>query len=158
MEVNRYKALCAKTLWALNKSAKNFLMIVWRKRRALLGDLNIDHGRLVRTLPEAAVARWFERHSRPSRAPNHPSHIRLHSTGVLEFWKPWLQYVEANRSKQYKKSRRKNFFRVWRGNQTDLFYKWSDCLPAIKHVHNPKFRGFKTLQEAILFNPPVTLT
>ena len=36
------------------------------------------------------------------------------------------------------------------------------CLPAIKHVHNclhnPKFRGFKTLQEAILFNPPVTLT
>ena len=55
VEVNRYKALCAKTLWALNKSAKNFLMIVWRKRCALLGDLNIDHGRIVRTPLEAAV-------------------------------------------------------------------------------------------------------
>ena len=44
-EVNRYKSLCAKTLWALNKSAKNFLMVVWRKRRALLGDLNIYRSR-----------------------------------------------------------------------------------------------------------------
>ena len=55
VEVNRYKELYAKTLWALNKSAKNFLMIVWRKRRALLGDLNIAHGRIVRTPPEAAA-------------------------------------------------------------------------------------------------------
>ena len=153
-EVNRYKSLCAKTLWALNKSAKNFLMVVWRKRRALLGDLNIAHGRIVRTPPKVAVVRWLERHRRSSLAPDQLPHIRLHGRGVLEFWKPWVQYVEDNRSKQYKKSRRKNFFRVWRGTQTGLFYKWSDCLAAIKHVHNPKFRGFKTLQEAILFNPP----
>ena len=50
-ETHQFQAYAAKALWSVDKSVKNFLLVLWRKRRALLGDLTIAEGRIVRKPP-----------------------------------------------------------------------------------------------------------
>ena len=59
------------------------------------------------------------RHQRTLRAPL--AQVDLHSHNVREFWEPWLPYLRSYRPRQYKKNRRKNYFRVWEGQTTGGF-------------------------------------
>ena len=146
-ETHQFQAYAAKALWSLDKSVKNFLLVLWRKRRALLGDLTIAEGRIVRKPPTEATLRWYYRHQRTLRAPL--AQVDLHSHNVREFWEPWLPYLRSYSPRQYKKNRRKNYFRVWEGHTTGVFYKWSDCKSAVSGYPGPKFLGFPTLEEAV---------
>ena len=141
-ETHQFQAYAAKALWSLGKSVKNFLLVLWRKRRALLGDLTIAEGRIVRKPPTEATLRWYYRHQRTLRAPL--AQVDLHSHNVREFWEPWLPYLRSYSPRQYKKNRRKNYFRVWEGHTTGVFYKWSDCKSAVSGYPGPKFLGFPT--------------
>ena len=122
-------------------------IVLWRKRRALLGDLTIAEGRIVRKPAMEATLRWYYRHQRTLRAPL--ALVDLHSRNVREFWEPWLPYLRSYSPRQYKKNRRKNYFRVWEGHTTGVFYKWSDCKSAVSGYPGPKFLGFPTLEEAV---------
>ena len=44
--------------------------------------------------------------------------------------------------------RKANFFAVWRGGKSGVFYKWSDCKAALRGHMDPGFKGYRTLQEA----------
>ena len=44
--------------------------------------------------------------------------------------------------------RKANFFAVWRGKKSGVFYKWSDCKAALRGHMDPGFKGYRTLQEA----------
>ena len=136
-ETHQFKAYAAKVLWSLDK--------LWRKRRALLGDLTIAEGRIVRKPSTEATLQWYHRHQCTLRAPL--AQVDLHSHNVPEFWEPWLPYLRPYSPRQYKKNRirRKNYFRVWEGHNTGVFYyKWSDCKTAVSGYPGPKFLGFPT--------------
>ena len=46
------------------------------------------------------------------------------------------------------------FFAMWRGKTLGVFYKWSespsDCKEALRGYKNSGFKGYRTLQEAIV--------
>ena len=146
-EIHQFKMLAAKTLWSLDKSVKNFLLVLWKKRRALVGDLTIADGRIVRNDPPPATRQWYRRYQRSLRS-SLPK-VELHDNSVREFWEPWMSCLRDPHLKDYKKNRRKNYFRVWMGHTRGVFYKWSDCKTAITGYNNPKFKGFPTLEKAI---------
>ena len=68
---------------------------------------------------------------------------------LREFWEPWLPYVREQKFKQYKTNRRKNYFRVWKGGTTGIFYKWADCKTAVAGYPGPNVLGFPTLEATV---------
>jgi ribonuclease HI len=46
------------------------------------------------------------------------------------------------------RSTARNFFVVWRGWKTGVFYQWRDCKRAIQGFVGAQFKGFQTLDGA----------
>ena len=145
-----FKKNGAKLLWALDKIAKNFLLVVWKRRTAIAGTFSIENGALTANPPDAKHRRWLCNNR--SRRPLTPS-LNIHSRQLQQFWSPWLRYFKKCNDRSYEKKCRKNFYRVWCGRRVGLFYKWSDCLESIRGYPSPKFKGFMSWDKAVNSGP-----
>ena len=74
----------------------------------------------------------------------------IHNNPMLrKNWKQWEPPKEKFWKKCGKKTRgRANFYVVYKGKNTGVYYKWSDCKQAIAADDTAKFKGCQTLQEA----------
>ena len=142
------RPICHVTVGPRQAYTKNFIRIAWRRRTAKIGSLCLqpsNSGRLalVHTPPVSDVI------AEPyiSLPPSEP--LRITDPSLKEFWSPWLNSCRTSHMKQHSPSRRKNFFLVWRGRKTGIFYKWSHCYASIRGYKDAKFKGFDSLQEAI---------
>ena len=116
---------CAQVLWAWDKLVKNLILVMWRKRKALVGSYTVSNGRLIHTPADDASVQWLRRYDSSERQGEFA--MSVHSQPFREFWKPWLRYLDHKPPRQHRTTTRKNFFRVWEGHRTGVFYKWSDC-------------------------------
>jgi len=144
-DVRLYQEQCAKALWVLDTASKNFFLAAWRYRTSVIGELKIVGSRLVRTPPAKPFV---------TPTPTADDEERCDPPDQ-RFWRQWLIHVLAGasntgsrRREGKQKKKRSNFFAVWRGRKTGVFYKWSDCREAIRGHPAPEFRGFSTLEEA----------
>ena len=97
-------------MWMLNKTSINYLWACWRKRKSIVGTLQIKAGTLVRTKPDNVVQQQAET-TDDTRAPD----------GFRRYWASWLPQIlrkKKQSSNGSKTSNRKNFYKVWRGRVT----------------------------------------
>ena len=47
---------CGLAMWTMDKVCKNYAIVCWRVREAMLGRLSVEHGALVRKAPEGPSA------------------------------------------------------------------------------------------------------
>ena len=102
---------------------------------------------VVRTEPKGAI--WND------DTPISPGPLRQ-----LQTRRPWPTWVRRPADSKWSNSprtseRKANFFAVWRGHTTGVFYKWSDCKAAIRGHKNPGFKGCRCLEEAYRVGAPV---
>ena len=55
-----FKKIGAKLLWALDKIAKNFLLVVWKRRTAIAGTFSIENGALTAKPPDGYPSPKFK--------------------------------------------------------------------------------------------------
>ena len=153
---SRYAEQCAMALWIADKNCKNYFCAIWRRRASIVGELRIVGNTLVRVPPAKP--------SHPQEATAEAALVHCQPGRFRSFWEPWLRHVvlegqedpQTSRRRMRLKRGKRNFFRVWRGHSTGIFYKWSDCLSSIRGFHDPGFKGFNTLKGAQDFVPPRT--
>ena len=131
----------AKAWWILDKACKNFLRVCWRRRSHIIGKHFIAKQALVLQMEPKEVA-WDE------DAPVTPGPPR--SLGPRRPWSTWVRRTSTSMwANAHRTSGRKaNFYAVWRGHTTGVFYKWSDCRAAVRGHKDPGFKGYRTLREA----------
>ena len=74
----------------------------------------------------------------------------LRPLGTRRPWSTWVQRASTSMwtNSHRTNGRKANFFAVWRGRKSGVFYKWSDCKAALRGHMDPGFKGYRTLQEA----------
>jgi hypothetical protein len=141
----------AKFLYALDKTAKNYFNVCWRKRRCKMGryTLRQQHGRTRLHSDDT----WQPPEEMMARAVTKMSRTELEASDVADAlvgdggWKEWCVRKE-NMWRKVPNCRRRRYFVVTQGWHTGLFYKWSDCWRAIRGYHGWRFKGFMSLNEA----------
>ena len=130
-----------KAWWTLDKACKNFVRVCWRRRNHIIGKHYIAKRTLVlQTEPKEVV--WKD-----------DSPITIGPLRPLGTRRPWSTWVQRASTSMWTNShrtngRKANFFAVWRGKKSGVFYKWSDCKAALRGHMDPGFKGYRTLQEA----------
>lgn len=140
-----------KALWCYDRNLKNYIVAVWRFRKLLVGDLNIEKGLLV-TRPtklagfsgRAAVDEALRRQG------DTPKHALCNWLACKQFWSPWVPLAPPKWGwkKSVARGRKSAFYVVWAGRKRGLFYLWSDTLRSVANFEDAVFKGFATLAEA----------
>ena len=129
------RELLAFACWTLDKVAKSYLRACWKLRLAMLGELRVDHGVLKCEPSYECVAELKQKQDERRSA------SRVISPKDLEtHWRPWTRGPSRRANKSSRK--RGAFYVVWRGRQTGLFYKWSDCMRSVANFAGARFRGY----------------
>ena len=127
----------------MDKVAKKFVAACWRVRAVQLGELRVEHNRLVHEpskVPPAEVTRLVAAQAaEPLRG--------LPLAECRAFWIDWMPGERAERSRS-RRRRRAAFFTVWTGRQIGVCYGWSECMPWVANYPGAAFKGYETLQEA----------
>ena len=135
-----YRDLCGQAAWSLDKAVKNFLVACWRLRESVVGVLLVKRGVFCRTASTFTARDLLRKRIVSPTSP--PSVAKFHN-----FWQKWVPVIKKD---WHGSGRRKpaNFYVVFHGRQTGVFYKWSDCVRSIASVEGSKVKGFDTLQLA----------
>ena len=134
-----HREQCGKAMWLLDKVSKNYLVRIMKARKAIMGSVSVEKGRLVH---------------HPRSGPNTFSdpNISGHVLGA-KFRGDWLRWAPAAAGDALSPSSRrtgpnKPFYVVWVGRQTGVFYRYCDVLRSVAGVKDRKFMGFESLDEA----------
>ena len=135
---------CGLALWTVDKAAKKILAACWRMREAQLGELRVEHSKLVHEPSKMLPDEVSRLEAALSAGP-------LYGPPAVEYRAFWLDWIPGERAKQSRPPRtrrRAAFFAVWAGRQTGVCYGWSECMPWVANHPGAAFKGFETLQEA----------
>ena len=127
----------AKALWLFDKVSKNFLVACWRARAATLGSVNLVDGQLVHKAATTAFPVF-----KPCIVP-----VGLDPFAIADRpWKAWGPAVQAGT--KWCSTKMNNFFVVWQGRHTGVFYRWRDVCAVTSGWAGAKFKGFDSLAAA----------
>ena len=129
--------------WMIDKAVKNYLCACWRLRKALLGEVRVEHGRLVHTPSTIPAAPLLA--AQAAHLPLQP--YMQPSSEWRRFWLAWVPGAGVPRAR---KRRRKHstFFCVWSGRQVGVFCGWAACESSVANYPGARFRGYQSLAEA----------
>ena len=127
----------AKALWLFDKVSKNFLVACWRTRSATLGSVKVVDGQLVHACATTASP-VFKQFVVPAGLDP--------ETIADRPWKAWGPAVQS--ATKWCNPKRNNFFVVWEGRRTGIFYRWRDVHAATAGWVGAKFKGFDSLAAA----------
>ena len=127
--------------WVVDKAAKNFLCACWKLRRAILGEVRVERGRLMHEPVHVPVAGLTQRESARSALTRADLEFR-------QFWSAWMPGKAAGDRRRRRGRAHLPFFAVWKGRQTGVFCGWEDCVSRVANFPGARFKGFRTLEEA----------
>ena len=144
-EDRKAREQCGQALWMHDKAVKNYLLACWRLRESVMGPIRVVGGRLVRSPPEEKSSRAVlsSQGQRPA--------VKPALDKSQEFWTPWIPSTPglSHVWRRSGKRGRANFYVVFRGRETGIFYKWSDCMRAVAgYEGGGEFRGYERLDAA----------
>ena len=134
----------ARACWQVNRMCKNYLVACWRVRESVMGVISIAGGVLCRDPPTDRARRAMAGQLRSWTDDEEamPEKCR-------RLWEKWLP--SPTRKPGWRRTGRRgpaNFYVVYRGRNTGVFYQWSDCMRSIANFEDACFQGFASLQEA----------
>ena len=138
-----YANYCALSRWYLDRAVKNCLMAMWRCRAAAVGSFAPAGGSMYH-IPPAAGSFSAAIAAQQKECSSVPIPLRR----VWRPWKPPQAREGAINWSRRSRSTARNFFVVWRGWKTGVFYQWRDCKRAIQGFAGAQFKGFQTLDGA----------
>jgi hypothetical protein len=113
---------CARAMWVVDKACKNFMSVCWKMREALLGDLQVEHGSLLRVSSKRVVTALVRAQElRPLPGDSDVGNV------VSNDWEAWMP-TKDRASKTRRNKGRSAFFAVWSGRRTVVFVGWAECL------------------------------
>jgi hypothetical protein len=137
----------AKACWLFDKVAKNFLVACWRARAASIGSMKVVDKQLVHTPATASApcsTKAFE-----------PPGVLDEAVTASRPWKAWLSMTQPAPRVKKRVSNINNFFVVWVGRSTGIFYRWCDVWASVAGYRGAKFKGFESVADAYeAFTPP----
>ena len=102
--------------WIIDKAAKNYLRACWRLRSAVLGEVRVEHKRLVHKPSTLPIAELVARQAGcgPTDAP---------SMEHRQFWLEWAPGPRdvSDRRERHRSRTRKPFFAVWSDGKLGSF-------------------------------------
>jgi hypothetical protein len=130
--------------WCVDKITKNYLVIIWRVREALVGRVRV-HSRQIIVLSSVSSARALL--ARQVAA----DESKLTWDRANRWRRQWLVWAPrpARKWQSSRVNRRRfPFYVVWRGRSTGVFYLWSDCWQSVAGVEDAGFCGARDLASA----------
>ena len=136
--LRRVAELVAQSRYIVNYTFKNFLQRCWRVRTETIGTIRLESGVVVCSPPELEP--------RPFVAAS--TTVSEHFLADNRLWNPWMDREPKARSTNRARPNA-NFFVVFRGYNTGVMYKYWDVINSVSGYPKAKFRGFRTLAEAV---------
>lgn len=134
--------LCARVRLQVDKLVKSFLVACWRVREAAIGKLRVVDGRVV--VSRKGVATQLARYLADQKSGSGLGNVQAPEKEVRR----WMSWPTRHTLKRVSNSK-PAFYIVFRGRWTGLYYKWSDCVLAMRGWPDPLVKGFRTLEEAL---------
>ena len=143
LATENYSNYCALSRWFLDRATKNCISAMWKCRAACVGSFTAVSGSMYHVPPSTGSLRLCLAAQNQDCS---PVPIPPRSS-----WRPWTSPRRNQGTILWTRRARaplRNFFVVWRGWKTGIFYQWRDCKRAIRGFPQAQFQGFETLAEA----------
>ena len=135
------RVACGKALFSFDKTVENYLVMCWKYRQLLIGQISVRHGRLeANPAKDRCFEQALEKLGRQSQVGG--GSLRHQE----QFWADWVPRCRQEHSRNGNK-KKAVVYRVYKGRKEGVFYRWCDVVASVANFPGASFRGFETFEE-----------